>query len=135
MRTNSKVSQLSIEEKTLKLHYLCKSNLQLCAVFSQLNQHAEALSYAKVALAKIQEIIHITFKSCQDHSERHDKLSKTEGLKKRFTSQQQYKLFDSPHYKRYHKMVAKAMPILKFLDEENQGTNKKLKQYLGFEND
>ncbi|CAG9310042.1 unnamed protein product [Blepharisma stoltei] len=120
-------SPLSIDERIIKLQYISKLHLQLCAVFSQLGQHEDALQHAKEGLSKIQENVNLNLKVCQDHLERHEKLTHLSALRKRVQNQQQYKLFESPHYKSYHKTVTKAIPILKFLDEDANCNNKKMK--------
>ncbi|CAG9333263.1 unnamed protein product [Blepharisma stoltei] len=107
------------DEKLMKLNYSCKIHLQLCAILSQLEQHDEALINAKKALTKIQEVININLKLCKEHLERHKKLIETSSLRKRVQKQPQYKLFESPHYLRYHQLVTKALPILKILDSDD----------------
>lgn len=87
-------------------------HLQLYGIYAGVDNHEMALIHVKEALKKSEEIMQNCIVICQEHMFRHKSLYNY--VKNMQLKHPQYNLHESPHYKLFHQLVLKSLPVLMY---------------------
>ncbi|CAG9313111.1 unnamed protein product [Blepharisma stoltei] len=126
--SNNRIQTLEtqVSDKIKKETYQCKSNLNLCAISSQLSRHEIALLYARRAAGNIYEILQDCFKLCTSFILRLKKARIHNNIKNYFGSSNTY------IEEKYREIIDKNYPIVASLNqivaekEQKQQQNSKM---------
>jgi len=106
----------------LQNRLLCSMHLQLFGLYTSVNNHDLALLHIKEALRKSEEILISCTSICSDHMHRHKNLYTIVTYKQ--LKHPQYNLQESPHYKLFHQLVVKSLPLLLFIQGKHTEPSK-----------
>jgi len=113
--SETKVLGKTIGERLRRERYMARTQIQLCAVLSQLNKHEAALGHAKLAARLSHSLVNYAHNACEDHIER---------LKKGRTK----KASAHPQFSQLSESVNKALPVLEYLVVRSSGSRPKRTQ-------
>lgn len=118
-----------------KEKYEAAIHLHYSALLSQMNKHEDSLKHAQTSFKKALLCMKICHQLCLDHLRRHNKLITTDSIRKRMLKQNQYKLIESPHYQKFHRLVSLSLPLLQYFHNKYHSTSSKpvklnLKKYI-----
>lgn len=120
------LKQRSISQKPLhhilQNRVLCSMHLQLYGLYISVNNYDLALLHIKEAFKKSEEILISCTSICADHMHRHKNLYTI--VNPNQLKHPQYNLQESPHYKLFHQLALRSLPLLLFIQGKHTEPNK-----------